>query len=152
MTQRYILRKDNTRANVLANAHAFLDRLPDTREFEIVVKRHVKTRSNKQNAALFGLAYPVLSEATGYTPDELHVAFCCRHFGTVEEDVMGQLVRKPVRTTTTNEQGERDVMSAEDFSRFYDMVQQVGAEAGIDVPAPDPFWRQQPEMEARHGS
>ena len=52
---------------------------------------------------------------------------------------MGEKVTRPVRTTTTNEAGERDVMPAADFANFYDMVQRVGAEIGVDVPSPYPM-------------
>lgn len=138
--QRYVLRAGgDERSQVLANVHAFVDRLPARKSWKIEIREARKERSNEQNAALFGVAYVALSDATGYTPDELHAAFCRRFFGTVEVDVMGQAVSRPVRTTTTNEQGERDVMPAADFARFYDMVQQVGAEAGVDVPSPDPL-------------
>jgi hypothetical protein len=49
---------------------------------------------------------------------------------------MGEQVSRARRTTTTNERGERELMSTADFADFYSMVQQVGAEAGIDVPSP----------------
>jgi hypothetical protein len=138
--QRYQLNANGPeRAQVLANAHAFLDRLPENKSWRVEIKEARKERSGDQNAALWGVAYPVLSEATGYTPDELHDAFCRRFFGTVEREVMGQLVTRPRRTTTTNEAGERDVISTAEFSRFYDQVQQIGAMAGVDVPSPDPM-------------
>lgn len=140
MPQTYHLNPNGPeRAQVLANAHAFLDRLPLNKGWKVEIREARKARSNDQNAALWGVAYPVLAEATGYTPDELHDAFCRRFFGTVEREVMGQIVTRPRRTTTTNEAGERDVMPAADFARFYDQVQQVGAEIGIDVPSPDPL-------------
>jgi hypothetical protein len=126
------------REGVKQRAHDFIDRLPLDKSWVVTVKPFTKSRTHPQNAALFGVAYPALTEATGYTPDELHDAFCRRFFGTFEVEVMGQLVTRPVRTTTTNEQGDRDVMSALDFAKFYELVQQVGAEAGCDVPAPIP--------------
>lgn len=149
MSQTYTLNANGReRATVLANAHAFIDRLPASKSWRIEIKQHRKERSSEQNAALFGLAYVVLSQATGFTADELHEAFCKRFFGTVEREVMGQIVSKPWRTTTTNERGERDVMPAHDFARFYDTVQQVGAEAGVDVPGPDPLHSQRDRFSA----
>lgn len=127
------------RSTVLANAHAFLDRLPRNKSWKIEIKEARRERTDPQNHALFGVAYPALEEATGYTKDELHEAFCRKFFGSTQIEIMGQAVSRPFRTTTTNEHGERDVMPAADFARFYDMVQQVGAEAGIDVPSPDPL-------------
>ncbi len=153
MTQRYILRKDNTRPNVLANAHAFLDRLPDTREFEIVVKRHVKRRTDKQRRSLFGVAYKAIMEAAGYQGDaekrKLHENMCGDYFGWKDDPILG---RVPERTTTTNEHGERDEISTLDALDMYYFIQRKAAEFGIDVPDPDPYWRAKAEMEARHGS
>jgi hypothetical protein len=128
------------RPGVTQRAKDFIDRLPRNKSWVVTVKALVKSRTHPQNAALFGVAYPALTEATGYTPDELHDAFCRRFFGTIEVEIMGQLVSRPLRTTTTNEAGERDVMPAADFARFYDLVQQIGIEAGVDVPSPDPLY------------
>ena len=139
MTQSYVLHKsDPRRDGIRANLHAFVDRLPETKSWRVEVKEYRKDRTDAQNAALFGVAYPAFRD-TGYTPDELHDAFCRRFFGTVEREVMGESVSAPRRTTTRNERGERDVISRQDFSDFYRMVQQVGAEAGVDVPDPDPM-------------
>lgn len=140
MSQRYQLNANGPeRQQVLANAHAFLDRLPANKSWRVEVKEARKERSGDQNAALWGVAYPALTVATGYDPDELHDAFCRKFFGEVERQVMGQTVSRPRRTTTTNEAGERDVIDGPTFARFYDMVQRIGAEAGVDVPSPDPM-------------
>jgi hypothetical protein len=140
MSQRYQLNANGPeRPQVLANLHAFVDRLPANKSWRIEIKEARKERSGDQNAALWGVAYPALSNATGYDPDELHDAFCRKFFGEVARTVMGQTMSRPARTTTTNEQGDRDVIDAATFARFYDMVQRIGAEAGIDVPSPDPM-------------
>lgn len=143
MSQAYVLNANGReRLQVAANLHAFIDRLPPGKSWRVEIKEARKERSDPQNHALFGVAYEALNRSTGFTKDELHDAFCKRYFGTVEREVMGQVVTKPYRTTTTNERGERDVMSTAAFAEFYTMVQMVGAEAGIDVPDPDPFWRE----------
>ena len=138
MSQTYVLTANHPgRAAVLANAREFLSRLPESKSWQIDVKQYRKSRSDPQNHALFGVAYPALEESTGFTKDELHTAFCRRFFGTVEAVVMGETISRPFRTTTTDENGDRDVMPAADFARFYDAVQQMGAEIGVDVPSPD---------------
>lgn len=138
--QRYQLNANGPeRSQVLANLIAFAQRLPANKSWRVEIKEARKERSGAQNASLFGVAYPALTEATGYTPDELHDAFCRRFFGTVNVVVMGEQISRAARTTTTNEAGDRDVMPAGDFARFYDLVQMVGAEAGVDVPSPDPM-------------
>ncbi|MGH7744814.1 MAG: hypothetical protein ACREQ5_08370 [Candidatus Dormibacteria bacterium] len=139
MQQIYVLDKSQSREVVKANLHAFIDRLPTTQVWRIEVKFHRKERTHAQNSALFGLAYPVLACATGFTPDELHEAFCKRFFGSVVRVVLGEKVSRAYRTTTKNERGETDVLNTATFSDFYTMVQFVAAEAGIDVPDPNPL-------------
>jgi len=126
------------RKDVEAELVAFIRKLPLDKPYKIEVKRYVKERTSAQNRALFGVAYPPLSQETGFTPDELHDAFCRRYFGTVDTDLCGVLLVKPLRTTTKDENGKRDVVGTEVFSKFYDMVQQVGAEAGVFIPDPGP--------------
>lgn len=141
MSQIYVLNKEHPgRGIVRANLHAFIDRLPSGKSWKVEIKELRKERSDPQNHALFGVAYPALESATGYSKDDLHDAFCKRFFGTVEVEVFGQVKAKPFRTTTTDHEGRRDVIDTATFSQFYEMVQRVGAEAGIDVPSPDRFW------------
>lgn len=137
-TQTFILPKTD-RQRIADNLHAFVLSAMPGKELKVEVKAYRKTRTDAQLAALFGVAYPVLEDATGFTKDELHEAFCRRFFGTVSLDVMGQAIIRPRRTTTTDENGERDVIPRGDFSEFYAMVQQVGAEIGVYVPSPDPL-------------
>lgn len=139
MSEKYTLNANGPeRDQVRANVHAFIDRLSPTKSWRIEVKEARKERTPPQNAALWGLAYPRLTEATGYTAEELHHEFCGRLFGWNVVTVFGQQRRRPRRTTTTNEQGERDVLGTRDFAEFYNLVQRIAAEAGIDVPDPDP--------------
>jgi hypothetical protein len=144
MSQKYTLNANGPeRDQVRANAHAFIDRLPANKSWKIEIKEARRERTSPQNAALWAVAYPKLTEVTGFTAEELHHEFCGRFFGWEVVDIFGERRRRPRRTTTTNEQGERDVLSTRDFAAFYEMVQQVGAEAGIDVPDPDPFHGEQ---------
>jgi hypothetical protein len=140
----FILHKNHdSRGTILANAIAFLGMLPDKKSWKVEITEYRKTRTEEQNAALFGLAYKVLSDETGYTKDELHEAMCKRHFGTVEREVFGQVVTRPYRTTTTGPDGRRDVLTWDAFADFYETVERVAAEAGVYIPAPDPLWREQ---------
>lgn len=127
------------RAQVLANAHKFLDMLPGNKSWRLEIKEARKERTPPQNAALWGLAYVRLTEVTGYTAEELHHEFCGRYFGWEVVEIFGQQRRRPRRTTTTNEQGERDVLGTRDFADFYSFVQRIAAEACIHIPDPDPF-------------
>lgn len=100
-----------------------------------------KERTDQQNRALFGHAYEILENETGNSKQDLHDLFCGTHFGWETHEVLGQKKRKPRRTTTKNERGERDVMPAREFIKFYDLVVRTAAEYGIVIPDPDPMWR-----------
>ena len=70
-------------------------------------------------------------------------------FCEVEIEVMGKIYTRPRRTTTTNENGERDVISKKLFAEYYDFIQIVAAEKlGCHVPDPDPNWRAKLESAA----
>lgn len=143
MADSYLLDKNYSadfREEIRRNLKAHIDRLEGSKSWRIEIKRAVKERTDVQNHALFGVAYPALEKETGFTKDELHFSFCCRFFGTVTKEVLGKTIYRPYRTTTNDAYGERDVLSTEEFARFYDMVQMVGAEAGIVVPDPDPLF------------
>jgi len=116
---------------------AFLDRLPMKQRWKVTVALFKHTRSNAQNNALWGVAYPAIRVATGNDLHDLHDLFCGEYYGWVETVVLSKRRMKPRRTTTTNELGKRDVISTADFSDFYLAVQMKAAEFGIDVPAPN---------------
>lgn len=44
------------------------------KDIEVVIRTWRKTRSNQQNRFLWGVCYQLISEATGYSPDEVHDA------------------------------------------------------------------------------
>ena len=135
--------KDAGRANVLGNLIAFLHQLPETKAFEVVIEPFKRERSDSQNRGLFGVGYPPLMEFCGYQGDadkrELHREFCGAFFGWVDMPTGG---RRPVRTTTTNERGQRDVVPWDTFTEFYAFVQRQGAALGVWIPDPDPMWRE----------
>lgn len=142
MSQAYALHKgDHRRDMVRANLHAFIDRLPASKSWRIEIKELRKERSLDQNAAVFGVAYAAIMAASGLEGDkereQLHRDFCGDFWGWTTGP-MGH--RRPVRTTTRNERGERDVIDTETMARFYDFIQRTAAEYGIDVPDPDPLW------------
>jgi hypothetical protein len=129
------------RAERLQRVAAFLARLPADKPWELVVRPWKKPRTGRQNNATWGVAYGVLSDFTGHTEVELHDIMCRLFFGEVSYECMGKRMTKPRRTTTTNERGERDVISREDMARFYDLIVRTAAEQGCYIPDPDPLLR-----------
>lgn len=120
---------------------AYLSKLDGAKAWQLLVEPWKKERTGRQNNALWGPAYETLSAFTGYTQDELHDVFCRAFFGEVEYEVMGVWRTKPRRTTTKNEQGERDVINRERMSEFFALVQQKAAEIGCYIEDPDPQLR-----------
>lgn len=146
MSQTFVLHKgDSYRPSVLVRLIDFLRKLPESKSWKIEVTAHRKTRTNEQNAALWGVAYPALAEATGQPANDWHKYMLGEHFGWVEYSLFGKRKLRPARTTTTGYSGEDDVLSTADFAAFYDFIQQRAAENGVCVPDPDPFWHEQRE-------
>lgn len=136
--QSFFLHPGDTR--ILPQLLKFLGLLPTDKGWQVEIKRITKRRSNNQNAALFGVAYPPLMEFMGLRGEsdrqQLHAELCCQYFGAIET-TMG--FRKPRRTTTVNERGEKAVLTIAEFSAFYAFVQQTAAELGCFIPDPDPL-------------
>lgn len=132
------------RPQVVANIHAFVDRLPSDKAYTVTVEVQKRVRSDSQRGALFGVAYKAIMEATGLRgskdKDDLHEFFCGEYWGWTEPTAL--MKSRPVRTTTKNERGERDEISAMQALDMYAFIQQRAAENSIDVPDPDPMWSQ----------
>jgi hypothetical protein len=142
-SQRFVLRAlDTTRVNVLANCKRFLDLLPASKSWQIEIAPLKKLRTSKQNAAHYAVAEGTLAEFCGLRGEEelkaLHRELCCLYFGAVDLPIG----RRPKRTTTRNEAGERDPISTQQMSDFYAFIQQQAAEIGCFIPDPDPLWNQ----------
>jgi len=123
----------------LSRVVAFLSALPITRAYDVKIVEHRAERTDPQNNALWGVAYKALSEHTGYQPHELHEEMCKRFFGVVTREVLGNFVARPARTTTHDENGNRDVMPWDKFCDFYRAIQLLGDELGCWIPDPDPM-------------
>jgi hypothetical protein len=152
MSQRFILHaNDDGRALVKSNLHAFIDRLPEDKAWECVIDKHVKTRTAKQRRTLFGAAYGPIMDFMGLQGSDdkrdLHTFFCRDFFGE-RMDSLGRMV--PIRTTTRNERGERDEISTIVALEIYAFIQRRAAEQGIDVPDPDPFWKEKAQQESEN--
>lgn len=137
--QTFILRRG---LRTFTSLMSFLSSLPSDKEFQVTIGDVKKERSDLQNKALHGVAYKTLSEFTGYTAAELHEMFLRSYFGEVQTNVLGTVIVKPRRTTTTDENGKRSLMTTLQFCDFYAHIQQKAAEIGCFVPDPDPMWRE----------
>lgn len=123
------------------NMLAFIDRLDMSKAWRVTIEPEAKKRSKKQLGALWGVAYPAICEHFGYRGkaeiEHLHMSFCGDFFGWRD---IGLGERMPVRTTSTDERGEKNPITAEVMAELYNHVQRKAAEFGCDVPDPDPHW------------
>lgn len=110
---------------------------------EVEAKPWKRTRTNEQNALLFGVVYPPIAEAMGYEVDGdngIHAFMCGTHFGWVDRKVPktpanpNGIASFPRRTTTRDENGKRNVLKTDEFSKFLATVDRIAAKAGIFVP------------------
>jgi len=145
--RKFILHKagDKTRENVMLNIRETLSALDGKEAWEVAIKRYRKPRTNDSNAYLWAVCYPIPVRSLGFTAEEWHEEMCMRFFGKVEVPKPGAPASRPYRTTTTNEFGERDVLPGKEFWDFVEFVRQQFALAGVFIPDPDPFWKEQRE-------
>jgi hypothetical protein len=112
---------------------AFLSALPKNKAWRVRIDELKGDRTEHQNNALFGCAYPPLCSHLNCTAEQLHEIVCEEFFG--KKVLRGKSF--PIRTTTKGPDGKRDVISWDVFNLLYAKVQQMGAECGVWVPDPD---------------
>lgn len=115
---------------------AYLNALPVDKTYQVVIGKYSNSRSTQQNAALFGLAYMLLSEHTGIHKDDLHEYYCMKYFGTDCRIIFGRKKYAPIRTTTQDEHGNNNLLSTVDFNKFFEFVQCEAAALGCVIPDP----------------
>lgn len=136
VSQDFILHPDATRVRVLENLQRFLASLPSDKPWKVNISRHVKRRSDAQNAMLWAMYAPI-ANVMGFDKDDIHQWFCGKFFGWKDVKVprtprnQGGVISVPVRTTTRDEDGRHNVIDKATFSQFVDMVERTAAQAGV---------------------
>lgn len=111
-------------------------------------------RSPWQLRYVRGVAVPLLAAAQGFAPETLYEWLCGEWFGWRAVKVPqtptnpAGLESVPLRTTTTDENGNRDVLDGAAFWDFVEFIQRTGAEAGVVIPDPDPALATNPRRSA----
>jgi len=94
-------------------------------------------RTLPQVAYLHAVCYAMLSEHTGFEKDEIEEYLLGSYFGWIEKKLPGNRVSSvPIRRTTTDEEGNRDVLEGRKFWDFVEWIQRVAARQGLVIPDP----------------
>ena len=138
----------DNREQAIASFARLVEHFLPGRELVVTVDEVKEERSEKQRRSLFGVAYKALMEQMGLRGErdknQMHTDFCGEFWGWKQVG----MIRRPVRTTTTDENGKRDVLSVRQQMAFYAFIQQRAAEYGYDCPDPDPLWMRRAELDA----
>jgi len=133
---KFVIYPDTNRDQIKSAITGYIDGLSADKCWQVVIGKFDNSRSAKQNRALFGLAYLLLEQHTGIIKDDLHEYYCMKFFGTQCRVVFGRKKFVPIRTTTTDESGNRSLISTTEFCKFYEFVQMEGAKLGCIIPEP----------------
>lgn len=128
---------DTNRVTVLSNLHRFLDLLPSSKSWRVEIALHTKARSSSQCRYLNGVAYKLIGDALGFERDDVSEYLCGVFFGWRTKPLPGgRSEQVPIRTTTTDADGKRAVLSVKEFAEYVEFCQRFAAEHGIHVPDP----------------
>lgn len=87
---------------------------------DVTIATHVDRRSVAQNARLWKL-HSLASEATGYTPEEMHDICLCQHYGFTEREAKNPFTGEIVTLKTPlKRSSQRD---KKEFRVFLDFVE-----------------------------
>lgn len=113
----------------LSRLFAVVSALDLTKAFDIEIKEARPTRSNEQNAYLWGAVYPsILTHMPGWDADDLHEYFLGEHFGWEVLEGLGRRRMKPVRRSSK--------LTTVEFMDFIAFIQRRMAEHGVYVEDP----------------
>lgn len=138
-----------SRKRALPLAMTVLESLDEQTAWKVSIEPVKRQRSHSQNAYLWAVPYKIISEHTGYEIEEVHEYFLGSWFGWREKKVPKKpgnnkgLESVPLRTTTTDADGRRSILSTTQFGEYVDFIQRFAAKKlGIVLPDPDPQWSQ----------
>ncbi len=99
-------------------------------------------RTIPQLKYLWSVPYEMLAEAMGFDKDEISEYLCGVYWGwTIKKLPGGRETQVPIRTTTVDADGNRDVIEGDVFWKYVEWIQRVGARHGLVIPDPDPNYK-----------
>ncbi len=146
MRSHAILPKLLSREGAIERIGLLLSGLAQDRAWRVEWCEHKPTRSDAQNRYWHGVVVKLLADSIGYEHDEVHEFLCGTHFGWRDKRVpktprnQDGIESVPIRTTTTNVDGKRDVLNKTDFADLVAFAQRFAANRGLFIPDPDPLY------------
>lgn len=143
LPKQWLLPKLLPRDRVANAVRVFIAALDPATPYRVTVEVAKVPRSNQQNRYLWGVAYKLIADAVGYEVDEVAEYLCGYMWGWTEKRVPKKpsnptgIESVPIRTTTTDENGKRSVLSKMEFADYVAFVQRFGAKHGVLIPDPD---------------
>jgi hypothetical protein len=121
---------DGVRIRFASPAHyrQMIQRFENDKRVAVTIENMRSHRSLQQNRYLWGVVYPIIAEATGYTVNEVHEWARAQYLAPKVLQVAGK-VREVTRSTTELSIGE--------MVEYVDNLIQLGAELGCHVPSPE---------------
>lgn len=99
-------------------------------------------RTPPQLRYLWGVVYKMLAEHGGFEPEEVSEYLCGSWWGWKDKKLPGNRTEQvPIRTTTVDEDGNKDVIDGDVFWKYVEFCQRVGARHGVVIPDPDPEYK-----------
>lgn len=142
----FILQR-GVRARALQLALKLLESLDEMVSWKVTIEPVKNTRSASQNDYLWAVPNKMISDATGYEVEEVHEYLCATRWGWKDKKVPKTprnpdgVESVPMRTTTTDENGKRCVLTTIEFSEYVDFVQRFAAKRlQLMIPDPDPAY------------
>lgn len=108
------------------------------RPYEVIIKPHVNSLSAQQRGWFHRLC-EMISNDTGYTPEEIKMMVKEREWGSEIKTGPDGKQYKFVRSSERNEQGRKT--NKVEYGALIEGAYRLGADAGIVLPNPDRFTR-----------
>ncbi len=127
--QTFILQRSPTMRN-LTRLVAFLSSLATDSAWKVSISEWKRTRSNEQNAYLWGVVYKTICDhLSGWDADDVHEYFLGEHYGWETLEGLGRKRLKPIRRSSR--------LSTTEFSDHVAFIQRAMAEKGVYIPDPN---------------
>jgi len=133
-----------------------LEGLPEGKAWRVSIAEAKSERSISQNNYYHGVVLERISQAWGVDPEDAHEWLCGARWGWRDKKVPRTPRNKdgvesvPIRTTTTDENGERSVLKTMEFEEFIEFAKRFAAQKlNLFIPDPDPNYLMHREREEK---